>query len=177
MPVIDLQTVSLFYEEQGAGEPLLLLHGLGSNGRSWEYQQEAFAEEYRVIVPDVRGHGRSGGWRGHVERWSDYLLDLDAVWAEVNPQMLYGKHLGLRGVVKRLIDEGDEKYRKLEAVVDELKALARDGAMRARAVWRFFPAEAEGARLTLRDPASGEVAATLRSRATRSCHGIFDQIG
>ncbi|MGE0639833.1 MAG: methionine synthase [Thermoanaerobaculia bacterium] len=87
-------------------------------------------------------------------------LDLDAIWAEVNPQMLYGKHLGLRGVVKRLIDEGDEKYRKLEAVVDELKALARDGAMQARAVWRFFPAEAEGARLTLRDPASGEVAAS-----------------
>ena len=59
MPTVDLQTVSLFYEEQGAGEPLLLLHGLGSNGRSWEYQQEAFARKFRVVVPDVRGHGQS----------------------------------------------------------------------------------------------------------------------
>jgi 5-methyltetrahydrofolate--homocysteine methyltransferase len=86
-------------------------------------------------------------------------LDLDEVWAEVNPQMLYGKHLGLRGVVKKLAEEGDEKYRKLETVVDELKAIARGGAMTARAVWRFFPAEAEGDRLTLRCPGTGKVAA------------------
>lgn len=59
MPTINLENVSLYYEEQGAGEPLLLLHGLGSNGRSWEYQVEPFARQYRVIVPDVRGHGRS----------------------------------------------------------------------------------------------------------------------
>ena len=59
MPIANLETGSQFYEERGEGEPLLLLHGLGSNGRSWEYQIEAFAKEYRVIVPDVRGHGRS----------------------------------------------------------------------------------------------------------------------
>ena len=87
-------------------------------------------------------------------------LELDPVWAEVNPQMLYGKHLGLRGVVKKLIDEGDEKYGKLAAVVEELKAQARAGAMTARAVWRFFPAEVEDARLTLRCPKSGMVAAS-----------------
>jgi 5-methyltetrahydrofolate--homocysteine methyltransferase len=86
-------------------------------------------------------------------------LDLDPVWAEINPQMLYGKHLGLRGVVKKLAEEGDEKYRKLEAVIDELKGLARAGAMAARAVWRFFPAEVEGERLTLRCPGTGRVAA------------------
>lgn len=59
MPVVNLETISLYYEEQGAGEPLLMLHGLGSDGRSWEYQIEPFAEHFRVIVPDVRGHGRS----------------------------------------------------------------------------------------------------------------------
>jgi 5-methyltetrahydrofolate--homocysteine methyltransferase len=86
-------------------------------------------------------------------------LDLDAVWAEVNPQMLYGKHLGLRGVVKKLAEERDEKLAMLERVIDELKELARDGAMRARAVWRFFPAEAAGERLVLRCPGTGKVAA------------------
>lgn len=59
MPTANLETISLYYEEYGEGEPLLLLHGLGSDGRSWEYQVEAFAREFRVIVPDVRGHGRS----------------------------------------------------------------------------------------------------------------------
>ena len=55
----DLETISLYYEECGAGEPLLLLHGLGTDGRSWEYQRDHFAEQFRVIVADVRGHGRS----------------------------------------------------------------------------------------------------------------------
>ena len=40
-------------------------------------------------------------------------LDLDAVWEYLNPQMLYGKHLGLRGVVKKLAEEGDPKSLKL----------------------------------------------------------------
>ncbi len=60
MPAADLGNISLYYEEQGAGEPLLFLHGLGTDGRSWEYQREVFAEQFRVIVADVRGHGRSG---------------------------------------------------------------------------------------------------------------------
>ena len=59
MPIVDLETISLYYEEEGAGEALLLLHGLGSDGRSWEYQIGPFAEQFRVIVVDVRGHGRS----------------------------------------------------------------------------------------------------------------------
>ncbi|HSM50718.1 MAG TPA: vitamin B12 dependent-methionine synthase activation domain-containing protein, partial [Thermoanaerobaculia bacterium] len=90
----------------------------------------------------------------HVE-----TLDLDEVWAELNPQMLFGKHLGLRGPVARLAAAGDEKYRKLAALVAELQAFARGGGMRARAVWRFFPARSEGERLVLLDPASGAVAA------------------
>ncbi len=82
-------------------------------------------------------------------------LDLDAVWEELNPQMLYGKHLGMRGVVKKLAEEGDPKYFKLLGVVDELKEVARQGGMQAKAVWQFFPARSEGNTLTLLDPKSG----------------------
>ena len=87
-------------------------------------------------------------------------LDLDKVWEYLNPQMIYGKHLGLKGSVKRLREEGDPKLAKLEAVIDELKD-ARPAAarMKARAVWRFFPAEADGNRVTLRDPETGEAVA------------------
>jgi 5-methyltetrahydrofolate--homocysteine methyltransferase len=87
-------------------------------------------------------------------------LDLDRVWEYLNPQMIYGKHLGLKGSVKRLREEGDPKLAKLEAVVDDLKAIARGGAMKARGVWRFFPAEADGNRITLRCPENGKVAAS-----------------
>ncbi len=103
----------------------------------------------------------------HVEE-----LDLDQVWAYLNPQMVYGKHLGLKGSVRQLAAAGDPKLAKLQAVVEELKDLARSGAMRARAVWRFFPAQAVGDRLTLRDPRSGApVAAWDLPRQSRPANG------
>jgi 5-methyltetrahydrofolate--homocysteine methyltransferase len=86
-------------------------------------------------------------------------LDLDGVWQYLNPQMVYGKHLGLKGSVRQLAAEGDPKLAKLQALVAELQDLARDGAMQARAVWRFFPARAEGDRITLFDPGTGDPAA------------------
>ncbi|MFX5610710.1 alpha/beta hydrolase, partial [Acinetobacter baumannii] len=44
--------------------PVLLLHGLGSSARDWEYQLPALLGRYRLLVPDLRGHGRSGKPRG-----------------------------------------------------------------------------------------------------------------
>jgi len=99
-------------------------------------------------------------------------LDLDQVWAELNPQMVYGKHLGLKGVVRRLAAEGDEKYRKLEAVIGELQALGRQGALHARGVWRFYPARAEGERVTLLDPETGLVAAEWELPRQRGPEGL-----
>ncbi|MGH8355585.1 MAG: alpha/beta fold hydrolase [Pseudomonas sp.] len=57
----------LHFEEYGQGAPLVLVHGLGSSTRDWEYQIPVLAAHYRVIALDVRGHGRSGKPR---ERYS-----------------------------------------------------------------------------------------------------------
>jgi pimeloyl-ACP methyl ester carboxylesterase len=60
MPTIRLDDgLSLHFEESGVGEPVLLLHGLGSSGRDWELVAPGLAAHHRVIIPDVRGHGRS----------------------------------------------------------------------------------------------------------------------
>ena len=48
-------------------------------------------------------------------------LDLEEVWQELNYQMLYGKHLGLKGSVSRLAQSGDEKLAKLESLIGGLK--------------------------------------------------------
>ncbi|HTQ79832.1 MAG TPA: vitamin B12 dependent-methionine synthase activation domain-containing protein, partial [Thermoanaerobaculia bacterium] len=86
-------------------------------------------------------------------------LDLDQIWALLNPQMLYGKHLGLKGSYRQLDAAGDAKLRKLQALIEEMKEVGRQGGLHARAVWRFFPAETQGERLTLLDPQSGAPAA------------------
>jgi pimeloyl-ACP methyl ester carboxylesterase len=69
---------ALHYEEYGSGEPLLLVHGLGSSSQDWEYQVPALASRYRVIVPDMRGHGRSDKPR---ERYSipGFAADVQAL--------------------------------------------------------------------------------------------------
>jgi len=51
---------ALFVEQSGAGPPLLLIHGLMVSGAMYRGVVPAFATHYRVIVPDLRGHGRSG---------------------------------------------------------------------------------------------------------------------
>ncbi|MBI2764823.1 MAG: alpha/beta hydrolase [Chloroflexi bacterium] len=63
MPEIALSDgVSLNYEEWGDSEApaVVLLHGFTSDLRMWKGHAEAFAREYHVIAPDLRGHGASG---------------------------------------------------------------------------------------------------------------------
>jgi pimeloyl-ACP methyl ester carboxylesterase len=54
----------LYVEQSGAGPPLLLIHGLMVSGAMYQGVLPALAAHYRVIVPDLRGHGRSGALAG-----------------------------------------------------------------------------------------------------------------
>jgi len=49
-----------FYTEQGRGFPLLLLHGHTLDHRIWAEVAPQLAANYRVIMPDMAGHGQSG---------------------------------------------------------------------------------------------------------------------
>ena len=51
--------MEMYYELQGSGAPLLLLHGFTGAGSNWQPFAGALAGEYRLIIPDLRGHGRS----------------------------------------------------------------------------------------------------------------------
>ncbi len=51
--------VSLAWASFGEGEPLVLLHGGAGTSEHWSNQVSAFAEHFRVVVVDSRGHGRS----------------------------------------------------------------------------------------------------------------------
>jgi 5-methyltetrahydrofolate--homocysteine methyltransferase len=77
--------------------------------------------------------------------------DLADVWSFINPQMLYGKHMGMRGKIERLIDEGDPKVVALLDMITELQDEARDW-MRVTEVWQFFESESEGNDIALFEP-------------------------
>src|SRR5690606_15596296 len=71
--------VELYYEDQGAGQPVVLIHGYPLNGHSWERQtSELLADGYRVITYDRRGFGRSSK-TGAGYRYDTFAADLEAV--------------------------------------------------------------------------------------------------
>jgi 5-methyltetrahydrofolate--homocysteine methyltransferase len=77
-------------------------------------------------------------------------VPLAHVYPYLNAQMLYGKHLGLRGPVARLLAEGDPKAREWEAIVEGLeREAAREGLLRAHGVYRWYRARGEGETITL----------------------------
>ncbi|MEM6670944.1 MAG: alpha/beta hydrolase [Pseudomonadota bacterium] len=51
----------IFYRTGGAGPPLLLLHGFPQTGAMWARSAQLLAQNFRVVVPDLRGYGRSSG--------------------------------------------------------------------------------------------------------------------
>jgi 5-methyltetrahydrofolate--homocysteine methyltransferase len=80
-------------------------------------------------------------------------VDVRAIFPYVNPVMLYGKHLGLRGDVAKLIERGDAKAEELHAFVESLQEeVAAKRLFHLNAVWRFFPAHGDGETLLLHDP-------------------------
>jgi pimeloyl-ACP methyl ester carboxylesterase len=56
---VTINGMQMYYVSQGQGEPLLLLHGYTGSSGDWELFLPDFAKEYRLIIPDLRGHGRS----------------------------------------------------------------------------------------------------------------------
>jgi 3-oxoadipate enol-lactonase len=59
MPTLALDGTDLYYEDDGAGVPVLLVHGMGLDARMWADQVEALDSDCRLIRPDLRGFGRS----------------------------------------------------------------------------------------------------------------------
>ena len=59
--------------DEGQGEPLLLIHGMAGSSQTWRAILPQLAKKYRVIAPDLLGHGRSSKPR------TDYSLGAFAV--------------------------------------------------------------------------------------------------
>jgi pimeloyl-ACP methyl ester carboxylesterase len=81
---VDVDGVGIEYQVTGHGRPVVLLHGFPDSGRLWRHQVPALAEAgFQVIVPDLRGYGRSAKPEP-VDAYSMHLLagDVMAVLAD-----------------------------------------------------------------------------------------------
>jgi pimeloyl-ACP methyl ester carboxylesterase len=108
MGKISVNGTRLHYRISGTGEPLVFVHGLGSSSQDWSRQVDAFADSYRVITFDVRGHGQSDKPEG------PYSIPLFAedtaalLWAlEAAPANIVGLSMGGMIALQLALDAPD----------------------------------------------------------------------
>lgn len=88
-------TVTLGYSERGQGSPVVFLHGYPLNREIWREQLQSLSDHYRVITPDLRGHGQSPVPDGVYEMESlarDVFTLLDSL--EVPQAVMIGHSMG-----------------------------------------------------------------------------------
>lgn len=59
MPYLQRDSANIYYEDVGTGEPILMLHSLGTSSGLWQRQRDALRTRYRVITIDARLHGKT----------------------------------------------------------------------------------------------------------------------
>ena len=64
MNYVDLHGERLAYRDAGAGEALLLIHGMAGSSATWRAVIPELSKKYRVVAPDLLGHGESAKPRG-----------------------------------------------------------------------------------------------------------------
>lgn len=75
MPVADVNGTQIKYLDQGAGQPLIFIPGLGATMELWAPQIERFSQTHRVIAIDPRGNGGSGKLTGPIRTVLDRQND------------------------------------------------------------------------------------------------------
>ena len=83
---VELNGIKMYHETYGSGDPVLVIHGNGQSIADMHYQVSHFADKYRVIVADTRGHGKSGLGTDHLT-YIQIMEDYNALL----------EHLGLTG--------------------------------------------------------------------------------
>jgi pimeloyl-ACP methyl ester carboxylesterase len=115
MPDVDVNGFQLHYEDRGAGDPLLLLHGGTGIGADWQLVfTSGDPDGFRVVVPDLRGHGRSTNPSGAFtfrQCAKDMFALLDRVGIERT------KAIGLSAGAKTLLHMATEQPGRVEAMV------------------------------------------------------------
>ncbi len=107
--------VELYYEDQGSGQPVVLVHGYPLDGHSWELQtRELLAAGYRVITYDRRGFGASSKV-GSGYDYDTFAKDLDTVLTtlDLRDVILVGFSMGTGELARYVRNHGHERVAKL----------------------------------------------------------------
>ena len=119
MPAVKVGTensadIEIYYEDHGAGQPVVLIHGYPLDGHSWERQERVLLEAgYRVITYDRRGFGQSSQPTIGYD-YDTFAADLNALLGhlELNDVVLVGFSMGTGEVTRYLGRYGSARVAK-----------------------------------------------------------------
>ncbi|HKV22147.1 MAG TPA: alpha/beta fold hydrolase [Mycobacterium sp.] len=158
---IDIHGERLAYYDEGDGEPLLLIHGMAGSSQTWREILPRLARHYRVIAPDLLGHGQSAKPR------TDYSLGAFAVGLrdlldelDVPSATVVGHSLG-GGIAMQFLYQHPDYFRRL--------ILISSGGLGQDVGWILRLLSAPGAELVMPVIAPGFVVRageTVKSRLT-----------
>lgn len=143
MPIMEINGLSLYYNVQGEGSPIIFIHPPMLSSINFKYQLTELSKNFKVIVFDIRGHGRSQASRqpitysliaGDIKRLMDYV--------EVEKAFLCGYSTGGSIVLESLLTYPDRllggvviggmsevNHWRLKSMISVGAALAKAGAV------------------------------------------------
>ena len=109
-----LNGIELYFELHGTGEPVLLLHGFSGSSQDWAAVASDWSRDFQLIVPDLRGHGRSSVLATPF-RHADASADILGLLDHLNVNTCKG--LGVSGGGNVLLHMATRQPKRVEAMV------------------------------------------------------------
>ena len=109
-----LNGIELYFELHGTGEPVLLLHGFSGSSQDWAAVASDWSRDFQLIVPDLRGHGRSSVLATPF-RHADASADILGLLDHLNVNTCKG--LGVSGGGNVLLHMAMRQPKRVEAMV------------------------------------------------------------
>lgn len=72
MAFLQVNDLTIHYMIEGAGPPIVILHGMGNNSQSWKKQLEGLSEQFTVIAWDAPGYGQSSDPKEEFREFSQF---------------------------------------------------------------------------------------------------------
>lgn len=113
--VVHVNDIDLFYQDYGSGSPLVLLHGWFGSNAFWDPYINALTQEYRVIVPDFRGHGRSTNPNDYAFSERDFAHDIFALLDHLGIERFKGVGFSSGGMT--FLHMATEQSKRIEAMI------------------------------------------------------------
>jgi pimeloyl-ACP methyl ester carboxylesterase len=134
MPQTSLAGVDLYFETHGTGDSLVLLHGFGGCSQDWSPLIADWSTHFQLIIPDLRGHGRSSN-PSKIFRHQDAATDMLALLDHLKIDKFKG--VGVSGGGNVLLHLATRHPDRVQAMV--LVSATSYFPAQARAIMRQYP--------------------------------------